>query len=112
MNLLLDTHIIVWALGETRRLSERAKALLTNDDHTFWYSPITAVEIAIKNSLGKLPLNRPLGGRMPPKALLPLQTFAEFDRVLDAYVRAALMTSLLDRGCGMSWWALASSASS
>ena len=33
----------------------------------------------------KLPLNRVLGGRMPPKALLPLQTFAEFDRVLDAY---------------------------
>ncbi len=37
----------------------------------------------------KLPLNRVLGGRMPPKALLPLQTFAEFDRVLDAYFALA-----------------------
>ncbi len=32
----------------------------------------------------KLPPNRLLNGRMPPKSLLPLQTFAEFDRVLDA----------------------------
>ncbi len=32
----------------------------------------------------KLPPNRVLNGRMPPKSLLPLQTFAEFDRVLDA----------------------------
>lgn len=32
----------------------------------------------------KLPLNRVLAGRMPPKALLPLQTFAGFDHVLDA----------------------------
>jgi PIN domain nuclease of toxin-antitoxin system len=53
MNLLLDTHIIVWALGETNRLSERAKALLSNDNHMFWYSPITAIEIAIKNSSGR-----------------------------------------------------------
>jgi PIN domain nuclease of toxin-antitoxin system len=53
MNLLLDTHIIVWALGETNRLSERAKALLSNDNNMFWYSPITAIEIAIKNSVGR-----------------------------------------------------------
>lgn len=33
----------------------------------------------------RLPLNRVLAGRMPPKALLPLQTFAEFDRVLDQF---------------------------
>jgi PIN domain nuclease of toxin-antitoxin system len=53
MNLLLDTHIIVWALGETNRLSERAKALLSNDNNMFWYSPITSIEIAIKNSTGR-----------------------------------------------------------
>ena len=37
----------------------------------------------------KLPLNRVLAGRMPPKALLPLRTFAEFDRVLDAFFALA-----------------------
>ena len=44
---------------------------------------------AWKAACAKLPLNRVLGGRMPPKALLPLQTFAEFDRVLDAYFALA-----------------------
>jgi hypothetical protein len=37
----------------------------------------------------KLPQNRILGGRMPPKALLPLQEFGELDRVLDAYFALA-----------------------
>jgi hypothetical protein len=32
----------------------------------------------------KLPPNRALNGRMPSRSLLPLQTFTEFDRVLDA----------------------------
>ena len=44
----------------------------------------------------KLPLNRVLAGRMPPKALLPLQTFAEFDRVLDAFFALATQGPLAD----------------
>jgi PIN domain nuclease of toxin-antitoxin system len=53
MNLLLDTHILVWALGNTARLSERAKTLLSNANNALWYSPVTAIEIAIKNSTGR-----------------------------------------------------------
>ena len=44
---------------------------------------------AWRAACAKLPANRVLGGRMPPKALLPLQTFAEFDRELDAYFALA-----------------------
>jgi PIN domain nuclease of toxin-antitoxin system len=53
MNLLLDTHILVWSLGNTSRLNERAKSLLLNANNELWYSPITALEIAIKNSTGR-----------------------------------------------------------
>lgn len=35
-----------------------------------------------------LPSNRELGGRLPPKELLPLKTFAEMDRVIDAFFAA------------------------
>lgn len=38
-----------------------------------------------KSACGKLPPNRVLNGRMPPKALLPLPDFSEMDRVLDAW---------------------------
>jgi hypothetical protein len=34
----------------------------------------------------KLPANRALGGRLPPKDLLPLATFDELGRVLDAFL--------------------------
>ncbi|MBC8001036.1 MAG: serine/threonine protein phosphatase [Opitutaceae bacterium] len=37
----------------------------------------------------KLPTNRSLAGRMPPKALLPLQTFDELERVLDGFLAVA-----------------------
>lgn len=33
----------------------------------------------------QLPSNRSLGGRLPPRESLPLQSFAEMDRVLDAF---------------------------
>ncbi len=33
----------------------------------------------------ELPSNRSLGGRLPPRASLPLQSFAELDRVLDGF---------------------------
>lgn len=35
----------------------------------------------------KLPSNRELKGKLPDKKLLPLPTFADFDRALDAYLR-------------------------
>lgn len=38
-----------------------------------------------KAACDKLPPNRVLNGRMPPRALLPLQDFGEMDRVLDEY---------------------------
>ncbi len=48
-----------------------------------WGAPPTFVEW--KAACDKLPPNRVLNGRMPPRSLLPLQDFGEMDRVLDEY---------------------------
>ena len=51
MQLLLDTHTLVWAMAAPERLSERARALLGNDATALFYSAISFVEAGIKQSI-------------------------------------------------------------
>lgn len=60
MKLLLDTHILLWALEDNPRLSTRARALLADASHERWISAVSFWEIAIKVRLGKITLGRPL----------------------------------------------------
>jgi len=54
MILLLDTHILLWAIGKTYELSEKVKREITNPDNTILVSAVSLWEIALKHSLGKL----------------------------------------------------------
>ena len=51
MNLLLDTHILLWALSEDERLSEKAKELILEQGNALYYSVVSVWEIAIKHAL-------------------------------------------------------------
>lgn len=53
MNLLLDTHVLLWAAGNPERLSEPATALLTDENNTLYFSAASLWEIVIKSSLGR-----------------------------------------------------------
>jgi PIN domain nuclease of toxin-antitoxin system len=44
MKLLLDTHIWLWSLGETHRLSRRVAKELDNRQNELWLSPISMWE--------------------------------------------------------------------
>jgi len=54
MKLLLDTHAALWWVNEHEKLSSVAKALLSDDSHLLYISIVSAWEVAIKMSLGKL----------------------------------------------------------
>lgn len=54
MNLLLDTHVLLWSLGSPERLSARTRALLVDPDNVIFASVVSAWEIEIKRALGKL----------------------------------------------------------
>ncbi len=54
MNLLLDTHVLLWALGDDLALSNEARAAITNGENLVFVSAATAWEISIKKALGKL----------------------------------------------------------
>ena len=56
MNLLIDTHCWLWWLSEPERLQQNALNILKNAENAVLLSPVSSWEIAIKYSIGKLPL--------------------------------------------------------
>ena len=55
MRVLLDTHALLWWLDGDRRLSQRARRLIVNDETAVLVSAASAWEICTKFRLGKLP---------------------------------------------------------
>ena len=53
MKLLLDTHLLLWAAGEPKRLSRQARTLIDNPDHELLFSAASLWEVAIKRGLGR-----------------------------------------------------------
>jgi PIN domain nuclease of toxin-antitoxin system len=53
VRLLLDTHILLWALIEPTKLTEELRALLEDPEHDILFSAASIWEMAIKASLGR-----------------------------------------------------------
>lgn len=53
MNLLLDTHVLLWAAGQPDRLPVTAKRMIANGRNSVHFSVISLWEIAIKRTLGR-----------------------------------------------------------
>ncbi|HKS77216.1 MAG TPA: type II toxin-antitoxin system VapC family toxin [Terriglobales bacterium] len=53
MKLLLDTHVLLWAAGEPKRLSAKARGLINNSSHELFFSAASIWEVAIKRGLGR-----------------------------------------------------------
>src|ERR1700681_3474830 len=53
MKLLLDTHLLLWAAGEPKRLSKQARTLIDNPDNELLFSGASLWEVAIKRGLGR-----------------------------------------------------------
>ena len=54
MRLLLDTHALIWALSEPRRIPKYATERLEDPDTVVYASAASTWEIAIKATLGKI----------------------------------------------------------
>lgn len=50
MNILLDTHIALWAIGDSPKLSEKARKLIMDPDNTIYFSSVSSWEVLIKHS--------------------------------------------------------------
>ncbi len=65
MRLLLDTHALLWFIGNDPQLSEPARKNIENPSHDKFVSAASLWEIAIKLGLGRLKLPRPFGEVFP-----------------------------------------------
>jgi PIN domain nuclease of toxin-antitoxin system len=109
LRILLDTHLLLWWLGNTPDLSETARALISEPENTVFVSAVSLWEIWLKESLGKLRLPADFEARMADEpfeslpmsatharqvALLPWHHRDPFDRMLVAQARAENLTLL------------------
>ena len=61
MNLLLDTHIAIWALNDDAELSQKARNLILDSFNIIYYSVISVWEVHLKHN--KNPKNIPFSAR-------------------------------------------------
>ena len=50
MKLLLDTHIMLWAMADDEQLPEKARELIQNEENEIYFSIISLWEIQISHS--------------------------------------------------------------
>jgi PIN domain nuclease of toxin-antitoxin system len=88
MEVLLDTHTLMWWMVDPSRLSKAAAATLADTNNRILVSAVVAWELAIKINAGKI---------QPSSLLLGLdgafatQTFAELPISLEHAVKAGLL---------------------
>jgi PIN domain nuclease of toxin-antitoxin system len=111
MKLLLDTHALLWFIGNDPQLSAPARENIENPAHEKFVSAASLWEIAVKLSLEKLKLPRPFDEVFPQQlevngfellpiscaqlnqlAALPFHHRDPFDRLLIAQALADGMT--------------------
>jgi len=57
VNILLDTHTLLWAIGQSNELSKKVIKEIENTDNEIFVSAVSLWEIALKSSVGKLKLS-------------------------------------------------------
>ena len=110
MRVLLDTHLLLWALSSPEKLSKRARQRIESSD--VYVSAASIWEISIKSALGKFEADPDevlagvepagfnhlsiVGGHAAKVAGLPLIHKDPFDRLLVAQARFEPMILLTD----------------
>lgn len=90
MNLLLDTHVALWAITDSPKLPKKARELIASPKTTIWVSAANLWEIAIKHSLGR--------GDMPVSSQDAMRYFKESGyRILPVEAEHAIAVEELPR---------------
>ena len=86
---LLDTHAFLWWVTDHQSLSETARERIADPESVVHFSVVSAWEISIKESIGRLKLSS------PPKRFVERQLQETGFRVLDIRLDHALEVSAL-----------------
>ena len=69
MKYLLDTHVFLWATGQSKRLPAKVAVIITDIYNDVFVSALSFWEIAIKVRAGKLDIGKNKPGDLPSRAL-------------------------------------------
>ena len=102
MKVLLDTRILLWSLSQPERLTPERIQAIEDPSNTVFVSSISAAEIAIKSSLGKLAFDHDLVAVAEESGFEWLSFTAEeamvLSRMLIAQSRVNDLTLITDDG--------------
>jgi len=110
MNILLDTHILLWHLMDDPRLNEDKSQIIENTQHNKFLSIASLWEIAIKSSIGKLHIQQSIETIVPQEVTildiklphiqevqqLPFHHRDPFDRIIIAQAICEKFTIMSD----------------
>ena len=88
MRVLLDTHVLLWALAEPNRLDEDSRASIESSDNEVLFSAASIWEIAIKTRLGRADF------RVPPAEIARAARDTGFTELPVGVTAAALVADL------------------
>jgi PIN domain nuclease of toxin-antitoxin system len=109
VRLLLDTHVLLWWLGDDPALGETAREVIAHPENLILLSAASVWEIRIKQAIGKLDLPANFGEVLAEQAFEPLAVTVShahavkelpllhrdpFDRMLIAQARIERLTIL------------------
>jgi PIN domain nuclease of toxin-antitoxin system len=77
VRLLLDTHVLLWALGDPDKLDASVRSVIEDAESHVVYSAASTWEIAIKAALRKLDMPVDLRDQLVAARLEPLQITTE-----------------------------------
>ncbi len=75
MKLLLDTHVLLWAIDNPKLLSEKVRQVLLDDNNQLYASVVSVWEITLKVQAGKLDLPMDSGFLEDNFRLLGIQSY-------------------------------------
>ena len=73
MRLLLDTHVVLWALADNPLLGANVRSILASAEHTTFVSAATIWEAEIKIARGKLQIDGDLRANLSRTAVKSLE---------------------------------------
>ena len=80
MNLLLDSHTVLWFLSGSDRLTDEARTAIAGADRTY-VSAATIWELSVKAARGRLQVPSDFANRLLEQGMLPLALEWEHARV-------------------------------
>lgn len=111
MNVLIDTHVLLWWLSDHPSLPQRSRQLLADPDTTIYLSAVVMWELRIKQALGKVVLPAEFRETLENQGFTELPvTIAHTDRLAtlpmvhrDPFDRLLVAQALEEKLCLMSF---------